>query len=66
MAMSGYEVEGAADFWRKMAAIHPGSISKSFWATHPSSPERFVAIEQIVKEIKEKQQTGQPLVPDLK
>ncbi len=65
-ARAGYNLKGAANFWRRMAAEHPGSITASFGASHPSTPERFIAIEQTVKEIAEKRRIGAPLLPEKK
>ncbi|HEV8661970.1 MAG TPA: M48 family metallopeptidase [Candidatus Methylomirabilis sp.] len=65
-ARAGHDIGDAADFWRRMAAEHPGSIKKNFLASHPSAPERFVAIESTVREIEEKRQRGEPLLPELK
>lgn len=67
MVLSGLEIEGTAHFWRRMAAAHPQAIqSGGFLATHPSTPERFLALEQTVKEIKAKQAEGKPLRPEMK
>jgi predicted Zn-dependent protease len=65
-ALAGYDVSKGANFERKIAIEHPGNIEKSYAATHPSTPERFLAIERTVKEIKEKQRLGKPLIPDRK
>ncbi len=66
LARAAYDVTGAADFFRRMAVEHPGSIKGNFLATHPSMPERFVAIENIIHEIEEKQRKGEPLIPEKK
>lgn len=66
VARAGYDVSNAANFWRRMAVEHPGSIKKNFLATHPSTPERFLAIENTVREIDEKRRQGKPLVPEKK
>jgi predicted Zn-dependent protease len=66
LARAAYDVTGAADFFRRMAVEHPGSIRGNFLATHPSMPERFVAIENIIREIEEKQRKGEPLIPEKK
>jgi beta-barrel assembly-enhancing protease len=59
---SGFDMEGAEQFWRKMAINHPKSIHLS-GSSHPSSAKRFIAIRLAVEEIKEKQKSGKPLVP---
>ncbi len=66
MARSGQPVEGAANFWRRIAAIDPGSIRKRILATHPASPERFVALVDTIEEIQFKIAEGQPLNPELR
>ncbi len=66
LARAAYDVTGAADFFRRMAVEHPGSIKGNFLATHPSMPERFVAIENTIREIEEKQRKGEPLIPEKK
>ncbi len=66
MALSGFEIENAADFWRKMAAAHPGSIKTNHASTHPATAQRFVALENTIKEIKNKQEKGLALKPELK
>jgi predicted Zn-dependent protease len=66
MALTALDIESAPHFWRRMAAIHPGSIESDFMSTHPATPERFVALEKTVQEIKEKIASGEPLEPELK
>lgn len=63
-ARAGYDVTQAANFWRRMAAEHPGSIKANFLATHPSSPERFVALENAAEEIVGKTRRGVALLPE--
>jgi membrane-associated protease RseP (regulator of RpoE activity) len=65
-ALAGYDVDHAAEFWRRMAVEHPGSIKKNFSASHPSSPERFIRLDETAKEIAAKRASGVPLVPDKK
>jgi len=63
MARAGYPVLDAAALWRRMAVEDPGSIDGRFMASHPSTPERFLAIEQAAREIELKRQLGLPLLP---
>lgn len=60
-----FEIDEAAYFWRRMGVKHPGSIAKNHAASHPSSPERFVSIEDTVKEINQKIETGAELMPNI-
>lgn len=63
-ALGGYDFEKSPEFWRRMAARHPGSIAHA--VTHPTSPERFVRLDKTIEEIKMKQAMGLPMVPDPK
>lgn len=64
MATAGYKIEGAANFWRRMAVANPNAITMK--SDHPTSPERFVAIESAVTEINQKIANGEPLKPAMK
>ena len=64
MALAGLKFEGAPNFWRRMASIHPGSIQNNHMASHPATPERFLALEQTVAEIKGKLMRGELLTPE--
>jgi len=66
MAMAGLDIQNAPNFWRRMAGAHPNSIGRSHATSHPSTPHRFIALEETVKEIKLKQASGAPLQPELK
>lgn len=66
MARAGLDISKTANFWRRMAIENPGNIEKSISATHPSTPERFVGIENAVKEIQEKIKNNEELLPNLK
>ena len=66
MAQSGGDIDNAPQFWRRMATLSPNAIKSSHLASHPATPERFVALEEAVKEIKAKKAAGKPLVPNLK
>ncbi|MSQ49046.1 MAG: hypothetical protein EXR30_01515 [Betaproteobacteria bacterium] len=65
-ARAGHEIDNAPNFWRRMAAANPGGIQqRGFGSSHPSTPERFLALEKIVAEIKAKKAAGQILAPQL-
>lgn len=66
MALAGMEIASAPNFWRRMAAAHPDSIRNNHLATHPATPHRFLALEETVKEIKQKIVSGAALVPEMK
>jgi hypothetical protein len=64
MERAGYNSTGVADFWRRYAAETPKALTNR--TTHPTSPERFIAIDHAHKEIAKKKALGQPLIPNLK
>lgn len=64
MKKAGYDIENAAGFWRRMAINNSQAITLK--SSHPTTPERFVAIETTVKEIKAKVEKGEPLTPEFK
>lgn len=65
MARAGRDIEDAPLFWRRMGARNPDSIEKDFLGTHPSSPERFVLLEETIEEIKMKQSNDEDLMPNI-
>lgn len=64
MERAGYNSARVADFWRRMAAENPNSVYTR--SSHPTSPERFIAIERTHDEITGKRQQGQALAPNLR
>jgi hypothetical protein len=62
MARSGYDIGVAGPLWRRMAEYMPDEVSAM--PTHPAPPARIAAIERTVAEIRAKQASGAPLVPD--
>jgi hypothetical protein len=65
-ARAGYDIKIAPNFWRRMAVEHPGSISKNYMSTHPSTPERATALNASIQEIESKLKEGLPLAPEYK
>ncbi len=63
-ARAGFKIDDAPTFWRRMAVQFPGSIKSHHAASHPATPERFLALEKTVAEIKAKQAAGKPLLPE--
>ena len=59
---AGFEVDGAADFWRRMAVDAPEQIEDHMTKTHPPTPERSAALTEAVAEIGRKKEAGLPLV----
>lgn len=64
MAQAGYRIDEAPNFWRRMATSNSASITMK--SSHPTAPERFLALETTVKEIKGKMASNQPLNPEMK
>ena len=64
MARTGYALEGVTDFWRRMSVEHTSGIDIS--TTHPTSPQRFISINEVIKEIQQKQEEELPLQPEFK
>jgi predicted Zn-dependent protease len=62
-ARAGFDISKAPNFFRRMAVEYTGSITENFLSSHPSTPERSMAMESTVKEIQTKAQTGEPLTP---
>lgn len=66
MTRAGLPIEDAPKFWRRMAAAHPANIRTNHAASHPSTAYRMVALEETVKEIRDKIAKGAALVPNTK
>lgn len=66
LARADFPIYEAPDFWRKMAVAHPSSIKGSHGATHPPTPERFIALQNTVARIKHQQESGEELTPSYK
>ena len=62
MRRAGYDTAQVANFWRRMAA--EGQASIDLRTSHPTSPERFIAIEHTHDEINTKLSKGQKLAPN--
>lgn len=63
-ARAGYDISDAADSWRKLAAQSPAYMRMS--PTHPSSAERFLTMEKVIREIRRKQALGLPMAPTMR
>lgn len=63
MERAGVSSAGVANFWRRMAA--EGISSATRRTTHPTSSERFLAIERTHAEIARKKANRQQLVPNM-
>ena len=65
LALSGYDITKAPDFWRRFAVEVPNSIY-SGGGTHPSTSERYVRLETYVKEVQDQIDKGLKLSPKYK
>jgi len=61
-ARAGYAIDAAPQFWRKLALISVKSLDVP--KTHPITPERYVRLRAAIEEVKAKQYTGDPLLPN--
>ena len=66
LARAGVETAQVPRFWRRMAVESPGGIQNDHLATHPSTPERFVLLDEAREEIAAKREAGLPLLPNRK
>lgn len=64
LARAGYDVKSAPNLWRRMSIEDPEGIYGS--ETHPSNPERFVALQKAIHEIDYKRKHRLSLLPDFK
>lgn len=64
-ARGGYDITQAANILRRMAIDNPSAVEGHYLSSHPSTPERFIAIEGAIKEIDEKKRHNQPLIPEM-
>jgi predicted Zn-dependent protease len=63
-ALSGYAIKDAPNFWRRMSLNDSRAITEA--STHPSTPERFVALTKVVSEIRTAQRKKLALMPKIK
>ncbi len=63
-AHAGYNIDDAADFWRRFSVEIPKDIKQAYDSSHPSSPERTVRMEKVIAEIIQKEASELPLLPE--
>lgn len=63
-ARAGYNIDDAADFWRRFSSEIPKSMKQTYDSSHPSSPERTVRMEKVIAEIIQKEASELPLLPE--
>lgn len=59
---AGFDVSRGTEVWRKMAANNPDSIYLS--TTHPTTAERYVAMQKTIAEIQQQEAADVPLLPN--
>ena len=50
--LSGFDIEAGVDVWERFAIEVPQSMTRNFFSTHPSSPERMLRLKKIIQELK--------------
>lgn len=63
LVRAGYNIDGAAAFWQRLATQYPASVPNAYTAIHPSTAYRVDAINKTSAEIKGKQAAKKPLMP---
>lgn len=63
LARANFPIEEAPMFWRNFSQFDPQGIYAR--GTHPSNPERFIAMNKAIVEIRAKQRQRLPLFPSL-
>jgi len=64
-AAAGFDVASAADVQRRLGTVMPGQINENRASSHPSTPDRSLRLEAALAELRDKQQKGLPLLPDM-
>jgi len=64
LARAGYDISSVADVRREASVRNPQAIYMA--TTHPTNPERFIALNKAVEEIEAKQRAGRPLIPAMR
>ena len=49
---AGFNIEAGVDVWERFAVEIPQSMTRNFFSTHPSSPERMLRLKKIVQELR--------------
>jgi predicted Zn-dependent protease len=63
MARAGFNIEVAPQLWRRMAALMPRQSKKGAMPTHPAPPDRIVAMERTVTEIRPRRRAASRWCP---
>ena len=63
LARAGYDIDGAANFWKRLHGTYPPTILNGYVANHPATNARVAALEKAENEVKAKRAAKKPLVP---
>jgi hypothetical protein len=63
LARAGFDIEVAPDLFRRMGTQDPTSQIKTYFSTHPTTPERAVVMTQTISEIRDKSDRHEALLP---
>lgn len=63
LTRAGYEIDGAAAFWQRLAAQYPPTVLNSYTAIHPATAYRLSVINRTVTDIKSKVSGNQAITP---
>lgn len=60
---AGFNIDNAPNLWRRMSINNSKAITMA--SSHPTNPERYLILQQVVAELKNKERNGSPLLPNL-
>jgi len=63
LARAGFDIDVAPDLYRRRGTQNPASQIKTYFSTHPSTPERAVLMTQTILEIQDKTNRQEALLP---
>jgi hypothetical protein len=63
LARAGFEIDIAPDLFRRRAVQNPSTQVRTYYSTHPSTPERAAAMTQTIGEINQKRSSQIALLP---
>jgi len=63
LARAGYNIDGATDFWKRLASTYPATVLNGYTANHPATDARLSVIGKTIAEINAKRSAKKPLLP---
>lgn len=63
VSRAGYDTAKAPTLFRRLSAEYPVMITQNYLASHPSNPERIAAMQEAIREIREKVARGEMALP---